>query len=46
MYFIGIYVPFNCYMEDPVEDYILKEKLNNDRDLWDEQWWGFYDELI
>ena len=32
-------------MEDPVEDYILKEKLNNDRDLWDEQCWGFYDEI-
>jgi hypothetical protein len=25
MYFIGINVPFNCSMEDPVEDYILKE---------------------
>ena len=45
MYFIGINVPFNCSMEDPVEDYILKEKLNNDRDLWDEQCWGFYDEI-
>jgi hypothetical protein len=32
-------------MEDPVEDYILKEKLDNDRDLWDEQCWGFYDEI-
>jgi len=45
MYFIGINVPFNCSMEDPVEDYILKEKLDNDRDLWDEQCWGFYDEI-
>ena len=45
MYFIGINVPFTCSMEDPVEDYILKEKLNNDRDLWDEQCWGFYDEI-
>ena len=45
MYFIGINVPFNCSMEDPVEDYILKEKLDNDRDLWDQQCWGFYDEI-
>lgn len=45
MYFIGINVPFNCSMEDPIEDYILKEKLDNDRDLWDEQCWGFYDEI-
>jgi hypothetical protein len=32
-------------MEDSVEDYILKEKLDNDRDLWDGQCWGFYDEI-
>ena len=45
MYFIGINVPFDCSMEDSVEDYILKEKLDNDRDLWDAQCWGFYDEI-
>ena len=37
MYFVGFNVPNNCSMEDPVEDLILKMKLNNDRDLWDEQ---------
>ena len=45
MYFVGFNVPNNCSMEDPVEDLILKMKLNNDRDLWDEQCWGFYDEI-
>ena len=45
MYFVGFNVPHNCSMEDPVEDFILKMKLNNDRDLWDEQCWGFYDEI-
>jgi hypothetical protein len=45
MYFVGFNVPHNCSMEDPVEDLILKMKLNNDRDLWDEQCWGFYDEI-
>jgi hypothetical protein len=31
MYFIGFNVPHNCSMEDPVEDLILKMKLNNEK---------------
>jgi len=45
MYFIGFNVPKNGSMEDPVEDYILEKKLDNDRDLWEDECWGFYDEL-
>ena len=45
MYFIGFNVPLNCSMEDPVEDYILDTKLNNNRDEWEEDGWGFLDEI-
>ena len=45
MYFIGFNVPTNGSMEDHVEDYILEKKLDNDRDLWEDECWGFYDEL-
>ena len=45
MYFIGFNVPKNGSMEDPVEDYIIEKKLDNDRDLWEDECWGFYDEL-
>ena len=38
-------VPTNGSMEDPVEVYILEKKLDNDRDLWEDECWGFYDEL-
>ena len=31
-------------LEDPVEDYILEKKLDNDRDLWEDECWVF-DEL-
>ena len=27
-------------MEDPVEDYILEKKLDNDRNLWEDECWG------
>lgn len=37
MYFIGFNVPKNGSMEDPVEDYILEKKLDNDRDLWEDE---------
>ena len=43
MYFIGFNVPTNGSMEDPVEDYILNNELNNDRDEWEEDGWGFHD---
>lgn len=45
MYFIALNVPGNGSMEDPVEDYILKNKLDNNRDLWEDECWGFYDKL-
>ena len=40
MYFIGFNVPKNGSMEDPVEDYILEKKLDNDRNLWEDECWG------
>ena len=43
MYFIGFNVPNNGSMEDPVEDYILNNELNNDRDEWEDDGWGFHD---
>ncbi len=45
MYFIGFNVPTNGSMEDPVEDFILEKKLDNNREMWEDECWGFYDEL-
>ena len=32
-------------MEDMVEEWIVENELDGDEDRWDEEEWGFYDEL-
>jgi hypothetical protein len=45
MYFIAINADGQGSMEDPVEAYVVEHELNGDDDLWDENEWGFLDEL-
>lgn len=41
-----IFVAINCEdMEDLVYENIIKNDLDGDEDRWDEEEWGFYDEL-
>ena len=45
MYFIGFNVEHNGSMEEFVKEYIIENKLNNDEEDWENQEWGFLEEI-